>query len=237
MCDYVYVCARVVKIMFVYMPRAQIAEQQRLLQQQQELQLELLQYEEEEARNRIRQLEADRQNGAQKSHTIEESEILPGEAELTPGMSNKRSIPVKTQEEQVLALKYHALAGLQPGDSIVISRDNLPGALLFPALVDLPVADPVPAGISKTPEPSTPSNDTHDQPTIPAVPGSPDMHTTSDPTPSTPSTIPLQSAVTPTATPTPLIHNHRYLVITSERLIVLNAMGGGIYVFIIYVFG
>jgi len=37
-----------------------------------------------------------------------------------------------SKEEQALALANHTMAGLRKGDSIAISRETLPGALLFP---------------------------------------------------------------------------------------------------------
>ena len=38
----------------------------------------------------------------------------------------------KQREEQALAMANHVMAGLRKGDSIAISREALPGALLFP---------------------------------------------------------------------------------------------------------
>jgi hypothetical protein len=45
----------------------------------------------------------------------------------SPGASRER-----TKEELALAMANHAMAGLKKGDTIPISRDALPGALLFP---------------------------------------------------------------------------------------------------------
>ena len=47
---------------------------------------------------------------------------------LSPGSSANS----KSKEEKALAMANHVMAGLKKGDSIAISRETLPGALLFP---------------------------------------------------------------------------------------------------------
>ena len=44
----------------------------------------------------------------------------------------------RTELEKVYALAMHTLAGLRPGDSLLISKDTLPGATLFPAMIYSP---------------------------------------------------------------------------------------------------
>ena len=58
----------------------------------------------------------------QPSFTIEDDEDP-----TSPGAMSKKS-----KEEKALAMANHVMAGLKKGDSIPISRDALPGALLFP---------------------------------------------------------------------------------------------------------
>lgn len=54
-----------------------------------------------------------------------------------PRIPDTRSISItRTEAEKSQALALHHLSGLRKGDSITISRECLPGAILFPALVD-----------------------------------------------------------------------------------------------------
>ena len=194
--------------------------------------MELRQEEEREARDRIRRLEEERLS----AFAIEEPEAGSGSGSEGGGGSTPAK-PAKSPEEQQLALRYHSLAGLKPGDTLVISRDNLPGALLFPALVDTPAGAgentpehaaqaptgyPLPTpGESEVPVPAAsnalPTPDTENA----AAPGAGDGSAN---TSSNPPTTPASSSVPS------LLQNHRYLVITSERLLVLDAQGGGMYV-------
>jgi hypothetical protein len=96
----------------------------------------------------------------------------------------------KTSQEKAQALAMHKLAGVRKGDSVIINKENLPGALLFPAMKYKTISQPLgdePAGSSDIPVLGGISQGTQNQ-----------------------------------------ILVHRFLVVTRERLIVLDSQGAGI---------
>lgn len=88
----------------------------------------------------------------------------------------------RTELEKAYALAMHALAGLRPGDSLLISKDTLPGATLFPCIMYVPAV----AARDRDREDGT-------DPTEDDLRGVPE---------------------------------HRFLVVTKERFLVLDSSGG-----------
>ena len=129
------------------------------------------------------------------------------------------------------ALAMHVLAGLRKGDTISISRESLPGAVLFPGIkykerkvemedvthgdendASASVGASAVSGVSAPGTPGTSGSGGHSTPT---------RRTEERPTTSSP---------LPPSSPSPLstIQVHRYLVVTRERFIVLDSGGSGI---------
>lgn len=130
----------------------------------------------------------------------------------------------------------HMLAGLKKGDSISISRESLPGAVLFPGIKykepKVPTEEPEPVlsttgitGSNEVPNVGDDSDlatsrpDTVD-PVVEGENGSQTLAPTSPDSPQRPSVPPSQSHI-----PTQV---HRFLVVTRERFIVLDSGGSGI---------
>ena len=55
------------------------------------------------------------------------------EDEEDEGRDDNKITISKTEQEKQRALAIHKVAGLRRGDQIVIARESLPGALLYPA--------------------------------------------------------------------------------------------------------
>lgn len=111
--------------------------------------------------------------------------------------TNKISI-VKTDSERAQALAIHRMAGLKKGDSITISRADLPGAVLFPCVKTKEVWIPAPEGIDG-------------EATV--VDGHNSNDAASDPHHGM---VKQEQVVS------------RYLVVSRERFMVLDAHGGGV---------
>lgn len=112
----------------------------------------------------------------------------------------------------------HKLAGLRRGDTLLLVKENLPGAVLFPALV-----------CKSVPVDSANSIDTYvmDEPTMESkaydhVHDHTTLHSQS--TDTTASEGHPQSH-RPVVTVT---HEHRFLAVTRERLLVLDSKGQGV---------
>lgn len=104
----------------------------------------------------------------------------------------------KTDQERAQALALHRMAGLRKGDAITISRSDLPGSKLFPCIKIKVVEKPV-----------------EDTDIIPDLGSdSTDGAETKD--------------VTSGGTIKKEIFLSRYLVVSRERLMVLDAHGGGV---------
>ena len=116
-----------------------------------------------------------------------------------PEDPNKISI-VKSDAEKAQALAMHYLSGLKRDDSIAITKESLPGAVLFPAIK---IEDPDDEEVSKPQEQVSESKD----------------NSILDPSSSGTSSTPLL--------PKPKLQ-HRFLVVTRERFIVLDSKGGGV---------
>jgi hypothetical protein len=162
--------------------RAQLAAQQLALQKAQEEALELRQLEEEEARARVR------------------------ENPSLGSMHGAVTTPQKSEQEREMALAQHTLAGVRVGDSLRISRETLPGAVLFPALVYLPVDN-------KTDKEAA------------AAPTTPPVEGEAAASASAPEEAAGAATVVPAST---TVGKHRFLVVTPERFIILDAQGGGV---------
>ena len=166
--------------------RAQLAAQQLEQQQAQEAALELRQIEEEEARARV-------------------------QANPSLGTIHGGTTPQKSEQEKALALAMHTLAGVRVGDPLRISRETLPGAVLFPALIYVSVD--VDGG--ENVGPTATGEGQGDEPTSESV---------SIVASATPGGTPV-AAVVPAST---TVGKHRFLVVTPERFIILDAKGGGV---------
>ena len=116
-----------------------------------------------------------------------------------PEDPNKISI-AKSDAEKAQALAMHYLSGLKRDDSIAITKESLPGAVLFPAIK---IEDPDDEEVSKPQEQVSESKD----------------NSILDPSSSGTSSTPLL--------PKPKLQ-HRFLVVTRERFIVLDSKGGGV---------
>jgi hypothetical protein len=108
--------------------------------------------------------------------------------------TNKISI-VKTDSERAQALAVHRMAGLKKGDSITISRADLPGAVLFPCVKTKEVWVPAPQGIDG------------EATVIDGHQNEGEAH---------PGMVKQEQVVS------------RYLVVSRERFMVLDAHGGGV---------
>ncbi len=132
----------------------------------------------------------------------------------------------KTQQEKNQALAMHVLGGLRKGDSVVISREHLPGAVLFPALkvkvVSIPaIPVPVPTNSSITAPPTViGGSDLVLSNSSKAVVAALDKEATTS----------FQDVDTNNAKvfETREILVHRFLVVTRERLMVLDSNDEGV---------
>jgi len=125
-----------------------------------------------------------------------------GEPVSEPEDPNRISIS-RTEEEKALALAMHHLSGLKAGDEIALTRESLPGAILFPAIKVDDEADDVIAA------------STHSNPMLAASNAGPIS----------------ASGGSVNAFPEVKKSNrllHRFLVVTRERFIVLDSGGGGV---------
>ena len=112
----------------------------------------------------------------------------------------------KTELEKAQALAMHRLAGMQQGDTFIICKENLPGAILFPAL-EMHEEVTVSSGTVRELGVNTQGNqDTG---------GNQDNENES----SKVSGPPTSPSISP---------DHRYLVVTRERLLVLDSGGKGV---------
>ena len=118
----------------------------------------------------------------------------------------------------------HALAGLRKGDYISISRESLPGAVLFPGIKYKDVKESSVPGQAEESEKGKSSSVKSD-----AATGEPksdgastdDTKDTSSPASASTSSAPFVMPQSPTQV-------HRFLVVTRERFIVLDSGGSGI---------
>jgi hypothetical protein len=116
----------------------------------------------------------------------------------------------------------HVLAGLKKGDSISISRESLPGAVLFPGIKYKEVKEPSGAGQVEESEKGKVSSTTSDAGDMKSDSASTDeAKETSLPTSTSTSSLPFVMPQSPTQV-------HRFLVVTRERFIVLDSGGSGI---------
>merc|ERR1711871_1754221 len=139
--------------------------------------------------------------------------------EATHGVSIQKSGLEKKQ-----ALAMHRLSGIRAGDEIKISKDSLPGAVLFPAFV-------VRSNEVKSPESNASTSP------LPATPPQANTNETMNSTCPSPSSAapPLEVPSSSPAIMSPLADlkalkkaDHRYLVVTRERFIVLDSGGDGV---------
>ena len=151
----------------------------------------------------------------------------------------------------------HKLAGLRRGDTIVLSKENLPGAVLFPAMVCEPVAGnasssaPATAAAAAPVAPVAPVTGTEsavsstedmthsksessaattaDVTTSNTVPVTTEISTT-DQLANAPAGVgPVTSVSTTTAAPAAdVLMEHRFLAVTRERFLVLDSNGKGV---------
>lgn len=137
----------------------------------------------------------------------------------------------RTDQERAQALALHMMAGLKKGDLISISREALPGAVLFPA-IKYKDSKPEAGGQMKEKDGSatenTPNTDTNmpaSSPSMPA-PASEDGLKCDD----TPPLDASDPTLAPNSQPTSPSQEqvHRFLVVTRERFIVLDSGGSGI---------
>ena len=118
----------------------------------------------------------------------------------------------------------HALAGLRKGDSISISRESLPGAVLFPGIKYKDVKESSAPGLTEESEKGKSSSIKGDGATgeLKSDSASTDVtKDTSSPASSSASSAPFVMPQSPTQV-------HRFLVVTRERFIVLDSGGSGI---------
>jgi hypothetical protein len=122
----------------------------------------------------------------------------------------------------------HVLAGLKKGDSISISRESLPGAVLFPGIKYKEVKEPSAPGAGQVEESEKgkPSSAAVD-----AAVGDVKSESASTDEAKDTSSIPSSSTSTsslPFVMPQSPTQVHRFLVVTRERFIVLDSGGSGI---------
>lgn len=118
----------------------------------------------------------------------------------------------------------HVLAGLKKGDSISISRESLPGAVLFPGIKYKEVKEPSVPGQLEESEKGKVSSATADAAAgdVKSDSASTDeVKDTSLPASISTSSLPFVMPQSPTQV-------HRFLVVTRERFIVLDSGGSGI---------
>lgn len=120
----------------------------------------------------------------------------------------------------------HVLAGLKKGDSISISRESLPGAVLFPGIKYKEVKEPSAPGQVEESEKGKVSSVTADAAVGDVKSDSANTDEAKD-TSSTPSTSTSTSSL-PFVMPQSPTQVHRFLVVTRERFIVLDSGGSGI---------
>ena len=118
----------------------------------------------------------------------------------------------------------HVLAGLKKGDSISISRESLPGAVLFPGIKYKEVKEPSVTGQAEESEKSKSSSIAGDAATGETKSDgatTDEAKDTSSPTSTSTSSLPFVMPQSPSQV-------HRFLVVTRERFIVLDSGGSGI---------
>ena len=103
----------------------------------------------------------------------------------------------RTDLERAYALAMHAVSGLRPGDSLVINKETLPGATLFPCIMYASIT------------PTADASDSHDA--------------------QEPGEVKEGSAQKPLEPSEDLsMPEHRFLVVTKERFLVVDTKGGGV---------
>jgi hypothetical protein len=110
----------------------------------------------------------------------------------------------RTEKEREQALALHKMAGLRKGDSVMINRQDLPGAILFPSIKYKEVL------VDATTAPQEGA-------------GSGEAGAVTDSTASTEG-----SSAAGVEKVKQQVQVHRYLVVSRERFIVLDAYGGGV---------
>lgn len=133
----------------------------------------------------------------------------------------------------------HKLAGLRRGDTIVLSKENLPGAVLFPAIVCEPIVGassvPTPALATATATALTESNSATATATDAKSEAIEPSSSTDTPSNSDSINVPTSTPASTVPTPTTsaqavpeVFMEHRFLAVTRERFLVLDSTGKGV---------
>lgn len=103
----------------------------------------------------------------------------------------------RTDLERAYALAMHAVSGLRPGDALLINKETLPGATLFPCIMYASIT------------PAAHSSDSHDAEEASATSEAAAQRS--------------QDVAEDLSMP-----EHRFLVVTKERFLVVDTKGGGV---------
>lgn len=133
----------------------------------------------------------------------------------------------RTDKEREQALSMHKMAGLRKGDMVMINRQDLPGAVLFPSIKykEVWVEAPVPAASASSadsavaeggPAPAEDAEKNTTEKDMSAQEGEKALSQTPATETQTAARVAQQMQV------------HRYLVVSRERFLVLDASGGGV---------
>ena len=157
---------------------------------------------------------------------VEEEECDDGMGPMEIADTTKINIS-RTDKEREQALSMHKMAGLRKGDMVMINRQDLPGAVLFPSIKykEVWVEAPVPAAPASSadsavaeggPAPAEDAEKNTAEKDVSAQEGEKALSQTPATETQTAAKVAQQMQV------------HRYLVVSRERFLVLDASGGGV---------
>ena len=163
---------------------------------------------------------------------VEEEECDDGMGPMEIADTTKINIS-RTDKEREQALSMHKMAGLRKGDMVMINRQDLPGAVLFPSIKykEVWVEAPVPAAPANSADSAVaeggpaPAEDAEKNTTEKAAAD------TQQGSAQEGEKVPSQTPATETQTAARVAQQmqvHRYLVVSRERFLVLDASGGGV---------
>ena len=127
----------------------------------------------------------------------------------------------RTEKEREQALAIHKMAGLRKGDSVKISRQDLPGAILFPSMKykEITPTQTALAAVAVTAEGAV---------TAESANGADDIEKKEKADGAASEELPPSVAGEKQPVQKQRVQVHRYLVVSRERFLVLDSNGGGV---------